>query len=68
MNDEIRVTRTAEDNGFDRDGKAKHEIVVTFMDGDYGPFTMTFPKDGFNGVTARSALDAYVQQLRALRR
>jgi hypothetical protein len=67
MADPIRVAQTREENGLDRDGKPYSRIVVTFYDGDHGPFTHTFEKAGFNGVTARLQLDTYVRELRALR-
>lgn len=43
---DVKIIRQTEDASF-ADGKTTRVIKVYFKVGDHGPFTASFPKDGF---------------------
>lgn len=67
MPDELKVTKMSEQAAFDQGGKMSLVVSVTFYDGEHGPFTLQFPKEGFSPTSARAAIEAYVRDLRSVR-
>ena len=47
-------------------GKSEAKIIVTFSVGAHGPFTLNFPKDGFDPIKARADVTAFAEKLKQL--
>lgn len=51
---------------FSQGGAIGQQVVVSYMVGDHGPFTLTYSPQEFTPEAARSAMDHQAVQLRRL--
>lgn len=60
----VNNTKLSEETVNDN-GKSVAYIRATFMVDGHGPFTLRFPKEGFDGTAANSAIKQFAQRIHA---
>lgn len=60
----VKIQTIAETNGTSANGQFEKQMLVTFMVGNHGPFTQTFPAAGFDPNMAKSALAQFAANIR----
>ena len=68
MGDEVVIEKITEETTFDAGGNPQQQIRVTYRVGKDGPFSRLYQKATFEPSRARSDIDAFASDLRALRR
>ncbi len=62
----VKIQSIKEQNGAGAGGHIEPQMLVTFTVGQHGPFTKTFPKQGFDPTTAKSELAQFAANIRHL--
>jgi hypothetical protein len=62
----ITIRKIGEDSRLEGSGQIVRQIRVEYMIGEHGPFTQSFPREGFSAPAARMQLEQFAADLSAL--
>lgn len=61
-----KIVNIRESQGVNEQNAIEPRITVQFNVGPHGPFTIDFPKQGFNPALAKTTMDQFAAQLKQL--